>query len=89
MMIQPYFLTKLLKTPSNEPPQNGENPIISQFFNFIVFGVIIHPDVSQKILRHMVKELAFYDLQFLSYGKKTVIYWPFLKKMAKKSVFWP
>ena len=64
MMIQPYFLTKLLKTPSNGPPQNSVNPIISHFFNFIVFGVIIHPDVGQKILRPMVKALALYDLQF-------------------------
>jgi len=43
----------------------------------------MHPDISHKILRPMVKELALYDLQFLSYGRKTGIFGHFFKNGQK------
>jgi len=49
------------------------------------WGVVIHPDIGHKILRHMVKELACYDLRFLSYGQKTAIFGNFLPKKTETS----
>ena len=62
---------------------NLVNPIISQFSKFWILGVVIHPDVGHKILRPMVKELALYDLRFLSYGQKTPIFGHFWKNCQK------
>ena len=56
--------------------------IETQIFKFWIFGVVIHPEMPNKILRPMVKELVQLDLPFLSCGQITVNFDHFLK-MAK------
>ena len=69
--------------------KNIVDPIISQFSFFLIQRVVIHLDVSHKILRPIVKELALYNLWFLSYSKKNLLFWPFFQKWPKIAVFWP
>ena len=56
--------------------------IETQILKFWILGVVIHPEMQSKILRPMVKELAQFDLPFLSYGQITANFDHFLK-MAK------
>ena len=46
-------------------------------------GVVIHPEMQNKILRPMVKELAQLDLPFFSIGQITANFDSFFLKMAK------
>ena len=82
MKILLYFWEINVGNPPVPTPSKLCKPYYKSISNFRLWGVFIRPDVGQKILRPMVKELALYDLRFLSYGH--------LKKMAeKKTVFWP
>ena len=47
-------------------------PYCNSNFEVFNFGVFIHPEMQNKIVRPMVKDLAQLDLPFLSYGQKTV-----------------
>ena len=46
--------------------------------------VFIHPEMQNKILRTIVKDIAQLDLLFLSYGQMTVIFFLFWEKMKFK-----
>ena len=83
MIIVPKNSSLVGKNGSERKPLNKVKKI-----KFIGLGVVIHPDVGHKILRHMVKELALYDLRFLSYGQKTD-FLPIFFKLPKIAVFWP
>ena len=52
----------------------------------IGLGVVIHPEISHKILRPMVKELPLYNLHFLVMAKKLNFGQSF-SKMAQNSIF--
>ena len=53
--------------------------IETQILKFWILGVFIHPEMQNKIVRPMVKDLAQLDLLFLSYGQVTVNIFPCLK----------
>ena len=55
---------------------------------FWILRVVIYPEIHIEIIRLMVKELAQFDLAFLSYSQKTVIFGHLLKNQNKIVVFW-
>ena len=64
-----------------------KHPKKSEKVKFFGLEIVIHTDVGHKILRPMVKELALYNLRFLSYGQKTAFSAIFLKKWPKSQFF--
>ena len=57
-------------------------PIENRILKLLIFGVVIHLEMQNNILRPMVKDLAQLELPFLSYGQ-IIVYFSYSLESVK------